>query len=204
MLSMVVPGLLLVAALGRGPWTARLRAAALAAVIGAVLAGPYFYNCWKTFGDPLYAINVHTGFYRARAGEADHRQPMGVGTYLRTRAVRDPIGTATTGAIGLFWFPFANKWVGFDYWYLGLRRFLMGMAAVGLVLFLAARRGAFLWAMLLAVLLPYAFTWSIPGGGEWRFTLPAYPIYLVAAALALVTTVRRLPAFAARVGRALG
>jgi hypothetical protein len=44
--------------------------------------------------------------------------------------------------------------------------------------------------MLLGTLLPYAFTWSIPGGGEWRFTLPAYPFHLIAAALALVLTAR--------------
>lgn len=198
LLSMVVPGLLIVLALGRGGWPARLRAAAIATVLAIALAGPYFYNCWTVFGDPLYAINVHTGFYRARAGEAGHREPMSAGTYLRTRAVADPIGTAKTAAIGLFWFPFQNKWIGFDYWYLGLRRFLMGMAALGLVLLAGTRRGLFLWALLLATLLPYAFTWSIPGGGEWRFTLPAYPFYLVAAALALVTTARRLPAFAAR------
>ena len=70
---------------------------------------------------------------------------------------------------------------------------------VGLVLFATTRRGLFLWALLLATLLPYAFTWSIPGGGEWRFTLPAYPFYLIAAALALVTTARQVPAFVARV-----
>ena len=51
----------------------------------------------------------------------------------------------------------------------------------------------------LGVLLPYAFTWGIPGGGEWRFTMPAYPFYLVAAALALVTTASRLGPFAGRV-----
>jgi len=31
-------------------------------------------------------------------------------------------------------------------------------------------------------LLPYAFTWQIRGGGEWRFTMHAYPIFLIAAA----------------------
>ena len=74
----------------------------------------------------------------------------------------------------------------------------MGMSAIGLVLFATTRRGLLLWVMILATLFPYAFTWNIHGGGEWRFTLPAYPFYLVAAALALVTTLRRLPVFAAR------
>jgi hypothetical protein len=198
LLSLIVPGALLVVALGRGRLPLRLRATALAAALALALAAPYFYACWKTFGDPLHSINVHTSFYRARAGDDSYRTPMSAGAYLRARAAADPIGTATTGAIGLFWFPFENKWIGFDYWYPGLRRFLMGMAAVGLLLLATTRRGLFLWALLLATLLPYAFTWSIPGGGEWRFTLPAYPFYLIAAALALVTTARRLPAFAAR------
>jgi hypothetical protein len=204
LLSLIVPGALLVLALGRDRWPRRLRAAALAAGLALALAGPHFYACWQTFGDPLHAINVHTSFYRARAGDGSFKTPMSAGTFLRTRAAADPIGTAKTGAIGLFWFPFENKWIGFDYWYVGLRRFLMGMAAVGLVLLATTRRGLFLWALLLATLLPYAFTWSIPGGGEWRFTLPAYPFYLIAAALALVTTVHRLPAFAARVRRWIG
>ena len=194
MLSLIAPGLLAVLWLGHGPWRARLRTTAAAAVVAAALAGPYFYNCWVTFGDPLYPINVHTGFYRFRAGESAPRpEPMSVGTYLRDRAARDPIGTAKTAAIGLFWFPFENKWIGFDYWYVGLRRFLMGMGAVGLALMAATPQGRLLWVLLLGTLLPYAFTWAIPGGGEWRFTLPAYPFYLIAAALALVLTAGSLP-----------
>jgi len=195
MLAMIVPGLLALAALGRGSWRPRLRDTAVAAVLAAALAAPYYYNCWVKFGDPLYPINVHTGFYRFRAGESAPRpEPMSVGAYLRGRFTRDPFGTATTGAIGLFWFPFENKWIGFDYWYIGLRRFLMGMGAIGLVLLAASPQGRLLWVLLLGTLLPYAFTWSIPGGGEWRFTLPAYPFYLIAAALALVLTARSLPA----------
>jgi hypothetical protein len=194
MLSLIVPGVLAVLWLGHGPFRARLRTTAIAAVVAAVLAGPYFYNCWRTFGDALYPINVHTGFYRFRAGESAPRpEPMSVGTYLRGRVARDPIGMVKTGAIGLFWFPFENKWVGFDYWYVGLRRFLMGMGAIGLVLMAATPQGRLLWVLLLGTLLPYAFTWGIPGGGEWRFTLPAYPFYLIAAALALVVTARSLP-----------
>lgn len=194
MLSLIAPGLLAVVWLGHGPLRARLRTTAIASVVAAVLAAPYFYNCWATFGDPLYPINVHTGFYRFRAGESAPRpEAMSVGTYLRGRVGRDPIGTAKTAAVGLFWFPFENKWIGFDYWYVGLRRFLMGMGAIGLVLMAATPQGRLLWVLLLGTLLPYAFTWAIPGGGEWRFTLPAYPFYLIAAALALVVTARSVP-----------
>jgi hypothetical protein len=197
-LSFLVPGVLAVAWLGAGTVRQRLRALGVAAALTVGLSAPYYYDCWRTFGDPLYAINVHTSFYRSRAGDASYREPMSASAYLRSRLASDPIGTARTGLVGLFWFPFENKWIGFDYWWLGLRRFLMGMAAIGLALFLWTWAGRFLWLMTLGVLLPYAFTWSIPGGGEWRFTLPAYPYYLIAAALALVTTARHLPRFVAR------
>jgi hypothetical protein len=34
-------------------------------------------------------------------------------------------------------------------------------------------------------IVPYAWTWDIPGGSEWRFTLPAYAFYLLGAVMAL-------------------
>jgi hypothetical protein len=37
---------------------------------------------------------------------------------------------------------------------------------------------------------PYAWTWNLPGGGEWRFTLPVYPLFLISAAVAVETGVR--------------
>jgi hypothetical protein len=59
------------------------------------------------------------------------------------------------------------------------------------------RTGRFLLLMLSVV--PYAFTWHINGGGEWRFTMLAYPIYLIASAYAIERLVRfawrRLPLF---------
>jgi hypothetical protein len=45
--------------------------------------------------------------------------------------------------------------------------------------------GRLLLTLLLASLVPYAFTADIPGGAEWRFTLHAYPYFLIAAALGL-------------------
>jgi hypothetical protein len=57
---------------------------------------------------------------------------------------------------------------------------LLGMAAA-----LWTCKGRVLAILLIASLLPHAFTWQIPGGGEWRFTMPAYPIYLIAMSVAL-------------------
>ena len=39
---------------------------------------------------------------------------------------------------------------------------------------------------------PFAFTWDIPGGAEWRFTLHAYPLLLLSAATALTAALRAL------------
>ena len=57
--------------------------------------------------------------------------------------------------------------------------------AVGLVLFLRSRHGRFSSWSCSRPSLPFAFTFRISGGNEWRFTLLAYPFYLVAAALSL-------------------
>ena len=52
-------------------------------------------------------------------------------------------------------------------------------------MFVFDRAGRFLLLMLALSVVPYAFTWHIDGGGEWRFTMLVYPIYLIAAALAV-------------------
>jgi len=41
--------------------------------------------------------------------------------------------------------------------------------------------GRMLLVILFGSLLPYAFTWNVIGGGEWRFTMHVYPFYLLAA-----------------------
>jgi hypothetical protein len=43
---------------------------------------------------------------------------------------------------------------------------------------------------MLSSLLPYIFTWNLGGGGEWRFTMHAYPVYLVSAMSAVWATAR--------------
>jgi hypothetical protein len=60
------------------------------------------------------------------------------------------------------------------------------------MLALLTREGRLLWVILVTSLVPYAVTWSIGGGAEWRFTQHAYPFYLVAAAAAIVSIVRLL------------
>jgi len=40
--------------------------------------------------------------------------------------------------------------------------------------------GRMLLLILIGSLVPYALTWNVAGGGEWRFTMHAYPLYLTA------------------------
>jgi Dolichyl-phosphate-mannose-protein mannosyltransferase/PA14 domain len=164
----------------RGPW----RAAAISLLVMTAVVAPYLVNCAIVFGDPFHAINAHTKFYRARAG-LPFKQPMGVGAYLGAGMRRDPLGLIGTGVQGLTSYPFLNKWNGFEYWVTGLGRMLRLLSLVGLIGFVGSPNGRFLLVLLIASLVPYAFTWHIPGGDEYRFTLHAYPIYLIAAMLAI-------------------
>jgi hypothetical protein len=68
-LSFLVPGLafLLVGATGR--WRDRLKGVSLAALTMTAIIAPFAINCWLTFGDPLYSINVHADVYRATEGQ---------------------------------------------------------------------------------------------------------------------------------------
>jgi hypothetical protein len=45
--------------------------------------------------------------------------------------------------------------------------------------------GRLLLVILVTSLVPYTLTWSVAGGGEWRFTQHVYPMYLVCAFMAI-------------------
>jgi hypothetical protein len=185
------------------------RAAAISLAVMAAIVAPYMINCAMVFGDPFYAINYHTTFYRARANQA-FAQPMTVGAYLGSQLVRDPLGVLWIFVKGVTTVPFTAKWIGFEYWLTSLGRVMSWFSIAGLLMFVfdrTGRTGRFLLLMLVLSVVPYAFTWHIDGGGEWRFTMLAYPIYLIAAALAgsrfLVKSLGYapavLPAIAARI-----
>jgi hypothetical protein len=171
----------------------RLEAAGIGVLLAAALVAPYLINCAIAFGDPLFAVNYHTGFYRYRdAQRAD--QPASVAQFLFSSG--HPYRTLERGYIGLTSYPFANKWTGFEGGPPLVGAVLAASALTGLVMWIFSAPGRLLLVILSSSLLPFAFTWDVPGGAEWRFTLHAYPFYLVAAAL----TVTRLPALA-RPGR---
>ncbi len=183
--TVLVPALAIIVWYGwRGRNAAYWRAAAIVAAVSAAVVAPYLINCAREFGDPLYAINYHTTFYRARGGMT-FDQSMDVGTYVRTLIQRDPTGMLRTMAQGLTSYPFEIKWVGFEYWIAGLGHVLMRLSLIGLVGVALTPTGRVLIALMICSLLPYAFTWAIPGGGEWRFTMHVYPLLTIAAALAV-------------------
>ena len=158
--------------------------AVTAACVMAALVAPFLINCWRATGDPFFAINYHTVYYRAAEGRS-LEEPVGALTYVAGKLRERPLGTIDTAGVGLLVFPFTNKWFGFTQWSPWLGPVLRWFAVAGLILALWSREGRLLWLILVTSLAPYAVTWSVGGGGEWRFTQHAYPFYLAAAGAAM-------------------
>ncbi len=164
----------------------RLRASAIALAGMALLAGPFMLSCALGYGDPFYAVNVHAAFYRNRAGIEGSGGLTAVQFLAQSRL---PWEFVETGFVGLTSFPFLNKWSGFGAWLSGLGDAARLLALAGLPILLLRPAGLVALVVLFSSIAPYAWTWDIPGGGEWRFTLPAYPFYLVSAAIAVESAV---------------
>ena len=172
----------------------RVKAVAVAATVCAILVAPYLINCARETGDPFYAINYHTTYYRRGEGLPSEK-PMGVVGYVRAKLAAKPVATFDTAVGGLFVHPFTNKWRGI--WVPQVAVILSWLSIVGLVRWIFLRDGRLMLVVLFSSLAPYALTWNVGAGGEWRFTMHAYPIYLLASmsGLALIwqalSTLRR-------------
>jgi 4-amino-4-deoxy-L-arabinose transferase-like glycosyltransferase len=176
-LSFILPGLLWIA-MSRP----RVRAVYLGTAIvimGAVVA-PYLISCAIATGDPFFSINDHTTYYRFAEGVHDDSH-LSATDYIRRKIAAHPIAMLDVGSTGLFVRPFERNWSGFDPWLPALGWFLWRAALVGLAIWIFSPRGRLMLLMVVTALVPYAFTWNLGGGGEWRFTMHAYPIYLLAA-----------------------
>ncbi len=163
----------------------RLKIVGIAAAIMTAVVAPYLISCAIASGDPLLAINYHTGYYRF----AENRpidKPMSAAEYLRGKFADRPIRTLDTGLNGLFVQPFITKWHGFNEWISGFGGAARTIAVMGLAALPFFAAGRLVLVALLGSLLPYIFTWNVGGGGAWRFTMHAYPFFLVAVAVALV------------------
>ena len=188
-LSFVIPALVWIGA-RRVPSESRrfpaARGAIISAAVTAALIAPFLINCWIELGDPFFAINHHTRYYRGHEG-LPLDTSVGALDYVAHKLQDRPVATIDTAGVGLFVFPFTNKWTGFRAWSTNLAWILKWFAVIGLILAALTREGRLLWVILITSLIPYSVTWSIGGGAEWRFTQHAYPFYLVAAGAAIAT-----------------
>ena len=180
-LSFIVPALLWIAvAGGREGRGRRLESVAVAAVLAAAVLGPFLISCAIATGDPFLAIDQHTIYYRAAEG-LDLKQRTTAAAYVLQKFRAHPIATTDLAVTGLFVRPFAIKWNGLGVWSAWLGPALMGLSLVGLAAFLFWPKGRLLLLIVGASLLPYAFTWNVAAGGEWRFTMHVYGLFVVAA-----------------------
>jgi len=153
---------------------------AVAAVLAAAVLGPFLISCAIATGDPFLAIDQHTIYYRAAEG-LDLKQRTTAAAYVLQKFRAHPIATTDLAVTGLFVRPFAIKWNGLGVWSAWLGPALMGLSLVGLAAFLFWPKGRLLLLIVGASLLPYAFTWNVAAGGEWRFTMHVYGLFVVAA-----------------------
>lgn len=160
-----------------------LRKLAVAFGVAAVLVGPYLLNCYRVMGDPFYAINAHTRFYRSSEGLPAQAR-MNAVAYTVDKFRRAPVAEFDTAVRGLFVFPFESKFRGFPTFPAWFGPALAALSAAGLFAWLWTPAGRLLLVLLFSSLAPYMLTWRLRGGGEWRFTMHAYPLYLLAAVAA--------------------
>ena len=185
-LTFIVPALVWMAVdAPRAERPSRLRASVLALAVAALIVAPYLLNCAMQFGDPFYAINYHTRYYRSAEGRPLDESVTAL-DYARDQLLHRPVAGLDKAAIGLVVWPFSVKWKGFWEWSPTLERVLPWCAMAGLLLWVWRPDGRLLLLILYSSLVPYAVTWNVGGGGEWRFTQHVYPIYLVAAGCAIV------------------
>lgn len=187
-LSFILPALIWIAASGRAGVRERLTHAGTAVLILAALVAPFLLSCYIATGDPFFAINYHTSYYRHAEG-IPIDQPMSASEYIRMKFARHPIGAFDVGVNGLFVLPFSAKWQPFDIWVRGLSTVLSAAALAGLALWVFSARGRLMLVIALTSLVPYAFTWNLGGGAEWRFTMHVYAIYIVAAIHAFASAI---------------
>jgi 4-amino-4-deoxy-L-arabinose transferase-like glycosyltransferase len=160
-------------------WRRRLTMAGIGVATALIVAGPYFVNCWRVYGDPLYTFNVHGNIYSIREGEGEWEGSTV--EYVAQEIAERPIAAVDTIAQGVTTYPFANKWHGLNRWFRGLGHWASVAAIGGLLVLAAFASGRLLLIATWASLLPFSFTW--PSDPDFRFTVHVYPTLLVAAAV---------------------
>jgi hypothetical protein len=188
-LSFVLPALFWIAIAGPAERRARIEYGAAALVITTALLAPFLVSCAFATGDPFFAINYHTSYYRFGEG-LPIDQPMSAAAYLAQKFARHPVATLDVAVNGLLVRPFSTAWTPLDIWVKGLAAVLSAAALAGLAIWLFSARGRLMLVILVGSLVPYAFTWNIGGGDQWRFTMHVVPILAVAAGSALAAALQ--------------
>jgi hypothetical protein len=206
--TFLIPGFAYLALAADGLLRARLARVLAAILVLFVVTAPYLVNCWRVFGDPLYAINHLTADQLVMEGQqagspaaAPASSSMNVVEYLTSKTGGHPYRTLDTVLLGLTSYPFSNKWSGLSRWIPRLGDVLSWAALAGLLVLGASAPGRLVLLVLVASLLPAAVTWKL--AADWRFTAHAYPFFLVAAFLAFGKVLELLKAFRAREQRTL-
>ncbi len=168
----------------REAWRKRAAHAALALCVAGALIAPFLVKNALVFGDPFYSVDFATEFYRGRA-QLPVEQPLAWAAAFADRLGPHPLATADSLLRGFASYPLDNKWQGFDYLSPWLAPALRAAAIAGLLLLLGFADGRLLLVVLFGAMLPFAAIWETRTGAQWRFTLFAYPFYLVAACGAL-------------------
>jgi hypothetical protein len=179
--SFLVPAVFYLVFSRRAAWRPLLPTAGLAVVMAAIVAAPYFVNCWRVYGDPLYTFNVHGQIYSGAEGPA--AWTGSTAGYVSQKIARRPFAMLDTVAQGLTTYPFANKWHGLDRWLEGIGAWASMAAIAGLTVLAASGQGRLLLIIMVTSLVPFSFTWTVDP--DFRFTVHVYPILLTAAAVAL-------------------
>jgi 4-amino-4-deoxy-L-arabinose transferase-like glycosyltransferase len=179
--TFVLPGLACLLLARRSPWRRSVTAAAIGLATAVVVAAPYYVNCWRVLGDPFYVFNVHSGVYSLAEGQPEFKGSTAA--YIQHKFLQRPIRMFDTVAQGMTSYPFANKWHGLDHWLPWLGWWASIAAIAGLVVLAASAQGRLVLIMLAGSLVPFAFTWTVDP--DYRFTEHAYPIFLIAAAIAV-------------------
>lgn len=179
-LSFIAPALLMVGFIAQtSPWN-RWRAALMAGLSTAVLVVPYLWSCWTTFGDPFRAINVHTLYYRGAETGIGVAQAENVTSYLFSG--RDWIERADTAAAGFMEIAFSRTYEGLEPWLsakgtsVATLLVTFGLASMAF----SHRQAAGVLGLTLAASAPYAWTWPLGSGSDFRFTIHAVPVGVMA------------------------
>jgi 4-amino-4-deoxy-L-arabinose transferase-like glycosyltransferase len=198
--SFLIAGAAYIALACRAPWRRRLTSVSLFAASATLVAAPYFVNCWRVYGDPLYTFNVHGEIYSSAEGQAEWRGSTSA--YVRQKIAQRPFEMLDTVAQGLTTYPFGNKWYGLEPWVPGLRQRASLAAIAGLLVLASLARGRLVLVLAIASLVPFSLTWTVDP--DFRFTEHVYPPLLIAAALAVSAVVRGVRALVSGVGPAVG